>query len=212
MPEPIAVVSSDTGTLEVASYWKRQGKKIHYFEYEPLKRAPDAAINAKLWDQVEAAIRTAVSDKSIRGLVVDTATEVWELLRLARFGKLTQVMPHHYGPVNAEFRELLKTVQRRPGLNSVWIHKVKKEYKTNKEGKDSWSGKYERAGFTDFGFIADVIVEHYLDAENRLFGTRIIDSRYQTMDVIGVELIGPLNTFSTLGQLCFPESKEGDWV
>lgn len=211
MPDPIAVVSSDTGTREVAAKWKRDGKKIHYFEFEVQRKGPDAAAHAKLWDDVEAAIRTVIRDTKVRSLLVDTGTEVWEQLRLARFGKLTQVMPHHYGPVNAEFRELLKAVQKRPGLNSVWIHKVKKEYKTNREGKDSWSGKYERAGFTDFPFVADVIVEHYFDTDEREFGTRIIDSRYEPMTINGMELTGTLNNFASLGQLCFPETDEDYW-
>ena len=211
MPSPIAVIASDTGTREVAAKWKRHGKKILYYEFEVQRKSPDAAAHAKLWDDVEAAIRTVIRDTSIRGLLVDTGTEIWEQLRLARFGKLTQVMPHHYGPVNAEFRELLKAVQRRPGLNSVWIHKVKKEYKTNREGKDSWSGKYERAGFTDFPFVADVIVEHYFEDTEREFGTRVVDSRYETMTVNGMELTGDMNNFATLGQLCFPETDEDYW-
>lgn len=211
-PGPIAVVSSDTGTLEVCNKFKRAGKKIYYFEYAPLKRAATAETNLKIWDTVEKAVRTAVEDTGIRTLVVDTGTETWELLRLARFGKLTQVMPHHYGPVNAEFRELLKAVQKRPGLNSVWIHKVKKEYKTNREGKDSWTGKYERSGFTDFGYVCDVIVENYLDSESKEFGIRIVDSRYETAEVIGLELTGDMGSFQSLAQLLFPDTEEEYWT
>ena len=210
-PGPLAVISSDTGTREVAQKWTKLGKKIHYYEFEVQKRSPDAAAHAKLWDSVEAAIRTVIADTSIRGMIVDTGSEIWEQLRLARFGKLTQVMPHHYGPVNAEFRQLLKAVQKRRGLNSVWIHKVKKEYKATKEGKDAWSGKYERAGFTDFPFEADIIIEHFVDMDARDFGTRIVDSRHETITVNGMELMGDMNNFATLGQLCFPDTDEDYW-
>lgn len=211
MPGPLAVISSDTGTREVAAKWKRAGKKVHYFEYEIQKQGLDAAAHAKMWDRVEVAVRTVLSDKSIRGLILDTGTEIWEQLRLARFGKLTQVMPHHYGPVNAEFRELLKAISRRPNLNSVIIHKVKKEYKTTKEGKDGWTGKYERAGFTGIGYDVDVIVEHYLDTDANDFATRVVDSRYETINVNGMELVGDMNDFPTLAQMCFPDTTEEYW-
>ncbi len=50
----------------------------------------------------------ALESKEIKSIVIDTASEAWELVRLARFGKLTQVMPQHYGPVNTEFRDMIK--------------------------------------------------------------------------------------------------------
>ena len=56
---------------------------------------------ATLWADLKVKLAKAWSmDEGT--VVMDTASEAHELSRLAAFGKLTQVMPHHYGPVNAE--------------------------------------------------------------------------------------------------------------
>jgi hypothetical protein len=66
-------------------------------------------------------------------VMCDTGTEAWELLRLASFGKLTQVMPHHYSKPNAEFRDLVR--EGFDATNVVWLHKMKDEYENYLDGK-----------------------------------------------------------------------------
>ena len=70
----------------------------------------------------------ALAEPAVRTISVDTATELWELLRMARFGKLTQVMPYQYGPVNAEFRSLIRMAYA-SDKNLILLHKMRKVYK-----------------------------------------------------------------------------------
>ena len=213
-PGPIAVIASDTGTLEIADKFRRQGKAVYYAEYEMPRGSGSArqAAAEKTWNKVEDFIYGVAEERSIRTFIGDTGTEFWELLRLARFGKLTQVMPHHYGPVNEEFQSMVKRIAKRPGLNSIWIHKAKKEYKTNKEGKDAWTGRHERAGFGDMGYLCDVVITHHFDTETREFYLKVADSRKNTQELIGLELRAEMCDFPTLAQLAYPESDPSYWL
>jgi len=233
-PGPIAVISTDTGTREVVERFIRNtGKRILLLHLT----AATALLEAKRGDQGEAewqrakdAIYSVVADPSIRTLVVDTATEVWELCRLAAFGKLAQVKPQHYAAPNGEFRTLLKyCYEVRGDLNSVWIHKHKKEYKGSGKDNESsnWTGKYERSGMSDVPFLVDVVAEQYKRVErdndnlsHLFFGMRVLDSRLAPEYIVGSELeseagiVGGIDdcSFATLAMTVWPETTADYWV
>lgn len=214
-PPPIAVVASDTGTESVASTWRGKGKDIKMYQYRVPKGGvhTDAEYKAE-WAKLEDAIMAVVDNrKQFRTLIVDTGTEVWEMKRLAMFGKLTQVMPHQYVEANKQFTNLIKTVYDAPGLNSVWIHKVKKEYKQMKgQDRDSWTGKMERAGFGDIGYLADLCITNRYDREEKQFCCDVTDSRYTPDMLIDETFFGESNSFVQLAQYAFPDTDESYWL
>jgi hypothetical protein len=231
-PQPIAVISTDTGTREIVERFIRDyDKEIKLCQLtaaSALVEAKRGDVGISEWLRVEDAIYSVVEDKSVRTLVIDTATEVWELCRLAYFGKLAQVKPHHYAEPNNRFRVLVKyCYDTRPDLNSVWIHKHKKEYKASgKNDESNWTGKYERSGMADVPFLVDVLAEHYKrlerDEENLshlFFGLRVLDSRLKPEYVVGTELeteagmVGGAEqcNFSTLAQTVWPETTSDYW-
>lgn len=222
-PGPIGVLSTDAGTREVMRKFL-PNRRVIYKTLASAKeliadKAGTDAVN-KAWTDTRSAMEAMVGNKLVRTIVCDTATEMWELCRLCRFGKLSQVMPHHYPPVNDEFRKsILKLPYEREGLNCIFIHKEKREYKSGKDGKDSWTGRFERAGFNDAPYIADIVLRHYrsdkLDAEANeprcAFGITVMDSRYQPDTLIGVDLEGADATFQMLGFMAFPETDLDYW-
>ena len=115
---------------------------------------------------------------------------------MARFGKLSQVMPHQYGPVNAEWRRLIRKAYD-SDVNLILLHKMKKKYVN-----DKWNGSYERSGFADIGFLAQCNAEVSRDAETGEFRCHVIDSR-QNPDLANVDLEGPMCNFETLLDLVF---------
>jgi len=221
-PTPIAAISTDAGTIEIAKGFRRKGRKIVLNQFRPAneiieneeKKAQAAA--EREWERMKASYTQVIEDTRFRSMVVDTATEMWELCRLARFGKLTQVMPHHYGPVNAEFKALINKAYDREDLNVILIHKVKKEYKAlGKDGKEVFTGKWERAGFGDLPYIVDVNVKHFfqkavMEGDNLIeearFGIEIIDSRVNMLSVVGLRLEGELCNFAMMAESMFPET------
>lgn len=85
-------------------------------------------------------------------IVIDNASEIWELLRLCYLGKLTQVKPHHYTEVNGLMRDLVRAAYDND-VNVIWIHKLKQEYKEGVDGRNSKSGTMERIGFGDMSYL-----------------------------------------------------------
>lgn len=231
-PPPIAVISFDTGTEMIAKKFRRQGKRILYKFHDVDLTSKDQGRHEREWEHIKASFESIVNNKDVRTGIIDTGTEMWELCRLARFGKLTQVMPHHYGPVNNEFRDLIKMSYDRPDLNMIWIHKVKKEYvkKGNSDKEAAWNGKYERAGFGDMPYLVDLNIENYRrpgqadwGEGNVVFGVKVIDCR-QNPDVIGLQIgaegdlqdrglswtgvEGDFSTFSSLASLIYADHPE----
>jgi hypothetical protein len=126
------------------------------------------------------------------------------MVRMARFGKLTQVKPHHYGPVNAEYRDLIRLAYAND-KNFILLHKMKAEYVEDKR-----TGKFERAGFADTGFLVQLNAQTWRDEEMG-FGITITDSRHQP-HLAGMEITEPLLSFPFLAMQVYPESGEEDWV
>src|SRR5262249_32450037 len=112
-PGPIGVLSLDLGLDGVVQKFQNK-KEIWVAEHRvnttklraehSMEEVADVATEA--WDNIVRDYDELLSSGAKTG-IIDTGTELWEILRLARFGKLDQVMPRHYASVNAEFKELI---------------------------------------------------------------------------------------------------------
>jgi len=157
MPGPIAYINTDIGLRGVIEKFADQ-KDIHVL---PVTVYHDGDAAVKEWDRFMNAMKYLVLDSGIRSIVLDTATELWELKRIAAFGKLTQVQPWHYGPVNADFRGLFRMFyddKDCPVKNLIALHKMKAVYLNDKRTSD-----YERSGFSDMGYLAQASIRLYRD-------------------------------------------------
>lgn len=204
-PSPVAYFDTDVGTEGVIEKFVASGKVIYHNDYNyhalgdirqsgPVNPEP----YIKMWEGMKNDY-VAVMDSKVRTVVFDTSTEVWELMRLARFGKLSQVLPHHYGPVNAEFRGLLRLAYM-ADKNLILLHKMKQEYINEKR-----TGRYERAGFGDTGFMVQVNIKCWRrlaegDSGRLLFGLTVEDCR-QNADAAGLELEEPMCDFATVASM-----------
>lgn len=209
-PGPIAVLNRDMGLEGVVQKFadtKRVWVKNYTFREEEGDKAKST------WEDTKEAYYDSLHSKDLRTIVMDTGTDMWELLRLARFGKLTQVLPHHYGPVNAEFRSMVNAAYDH-GKNVIILHKMKKEYVDEK-----WNGRWERSGFSTIGHLVqvnircgrDVIpVEEREDPDELGFWVRVRDCR-QNPSAAGELLEDVLCSFPYLATTVFPDSSVEDW-
>ena len=99
-PSPIAYFDLDIGTEGVIDKFVANGKEIYHNDYnyhllkDIRKQGPvDVAPYIEMWEKFKSDY-VSILESPVRTLVIDTATELWELLRMSRFGKLDQVMPH----------------------------------------------------------------------------------------------------------------------
>jgi len=97
-----------------------------------------------------------------KGIVIDTGTEDWELIRLGSFGTLNPKgnrMDRLYGPVNARYRTHLRSVYRANSKHLVTIHQLKDEYKDvmiDGQKQSIKTGKQVPGGFKEIGYLADM--------------------------------------------------------
>jgi len=212
-PGPIAVVPFDNNTLEIVAKMRR---------FKNIIVPPKGALNYKdatnkdeyleLWEMFKVLFTGAVEAKEVRSILVDTATEAWELLRLARFGKLTQIMPTAYTEVNNEFNQLINKVKYDTDKNLVLIHRLKDQYKGNNR-----TGERIVSGYADIGYRVQLNVLCWRDLEYRNeetgsqgFGITIDDCT-QNEEMAGTFLLEPENTWTALGMKVYPGTTAADW-
>lgn len=221
-PAPIVYLNIDAGDEGVRQ--KFFGKAIATADYSfkvptILDRDDTASVITAIkleWDRFVRDYRAALA-AGARTIIIDTMTEAWEFCRLARLGKLTQVMPQHYGPVNAEFRELIRLAFS-GSTNLILLHKTADEYTDNAR-----TGNRKRKGFSEIGFLVQSIVrtrripaKTYTDSvtgaiikssEVRRF-VDIIDSR-QAPELTGLSFEGM--DFPGLAMMLRPDVNPAAW-
>lgn len=220
-PGPLAYLQMDPGGEDVLPKIKRLDPRkqllhaAYYVDVKPgLSPQQIAQIADRIWlrttQDYEAALARA------RTLVIDTASEWFTCLRLARFGKLTQVMPEDYGPVYAEFRRLLRLPYNHD-CNVIFIHKLKAEYQeveeksvTGKRKPARRTGGLVRDGFKGLGFEVQLEARAQR-GEGGEFELEIRNCR-QNPDVEGMVLPQAMCSFADLASVVYPETEPGDWA
>jgi len=203
-PGPIAFFSIDTGEEGVLNKFTKT--KDVWIKEIAMADEDHVEASVKELDEFKKSYYFTLHSKDVRTIIVDTATELWEILRLARFGRLTQVMPYQYGPVNKEYRMLIREAYKYD-KNIILLHKMKAAYVNDKK-----TGDYERAGFADTGFLVQVNAQVYRYAreDGGDFAIYIKDCR-QNPDLAGEELVGPMCNFPTLASLVLPDVPASAW-
>lgn len=167
MPGPIALAHTNEKIDGLIQQFARE-KKIKVFNFGgSFRGSPEAISNQAqpIWSRMSNSWYDAV-DNWARCVVMDTETEGWELLRLARFGELNPQgrTESLYGPVNAEWISHFKRHKMLPPsrvCSIVSISQSKDEYKdVTKNGRKSSerTGNTIRAGQKGIPFAADVII------------------------------------------------------
>lgn len=161
-----------------------------------------AEVSGPIWDQFVINSRAAV--EKCRTNVVDTGGAVWELLRMARLGKLTQVMPINYMPVNLEFKELLQVLHRSPA-NNIWLHRLKPLYENDKQVP----GKFDRAGYGDMAFEVDAVLRLTYD---EMDGLRLRFGKCANRALTGTVVTGQENiSFPKIAAMIYPNVDKKNW-
>jgi hypothetical protein len=153
----------------------------------------------------------------LRSTIIDTASETWELLRLARLGKLTQVLPVKYTEVNSEYRDLIRFAFENDS-NLILLHKVKETWKNGADGKGTKTGEFERAGFSETGYLVQMNVRCWREemtdemraAGDLGFRCQILNSRHNA-SIAGEILCNEQITFQTLAMMAMPTVDISNW-
>lgn len=208
MPGPIAFFNFDKGHEGVLEKFT-DDKMILGNQYKA-ERNMTKELYEQHWEKLKTDYYRAMDSNLVRSILFDTGTDVYELLRWARFGKLSQVKPHHYGPVNLEFKNMIEEALG-ADKNVMFLHRVKDEYINEVN-----TGKKILAGPQWMPFEVQVVIEGFRWEEGdegiteTKFGIRILDSRHNPA-LNGMELRDDMCSFPYLATLVFPDSELGDW-
>ena len=155
--EPIIYYNIDIGTEGVVNKFQDEGKLIFLYDVRVPKESTKD-VWSRMWADIKVRIRKTYEMKT--GTVIfDTASELYELARLAHFGRLTEVKPSDYAVVNNDWREVLRTAYDAP-ISTVFIHKVKNVWRmmTSSSGRSSLTKteELELSGFSEMEYMVQV--------------------------------------------------------
>lgn len=215
-PGPVAIHDFDDGihrAIQGLSAEQRGKLELYPFEYDfdrILKLPGTEKVNqpmversGPIWE--EFVINARASIERCRTNIIDTGGAVWELLRLARQGKLTQVMPIQYTAVNLEFKELLQALHKSPA-NNVWIHRLKPAYDA---ADKKIPNVYERQGFGDMASEVDAVLRLSYDDFD---GLKLRFGKCANRALTGTYVVGQENiSFPKIAAMIYPETDTKYW-
>lgn len=209
-PGPIAGINLDIG-LEGVIHRYTKNKKIWMVNYNvpPISNQKDYISH---FQSVKKAYEAAVNHKDVRTVVIDTGSDMWDLVILAEFGVLNPTTSKGslaFTTANSVFRGLIKMVYD-TDKNLIMTHKISKEWAKGSDGKNAWTGGYERDGFRGSGYLIQVNVRHAYDPVTQKFSMKIVDCR-QEFSLSGFELGHDECNFPSLASTVFPETTPADW-
>jgi hypothetical protein len=191
-----AVLNYDYGLEGVINQF--EGKPILVMDLEhPTSMAKDnesaEGDYKKAWAMAKDAYYTALNDKRVKSIVIDTASEFWESCRLAGLGRLEKVPPLKYGEVNAEMRKIIRDAQESVDKNLILLHSVKDEYAKNER-----TGNQVFSGFSGTPGLVQMVLEMWKNGKD--YSGTIVDCR-QKRSLEGTELPASILTFPQLLKL-----------
>jgi len=187
-PPGIAHFNLDVGLEGVIEKFCRI-KEIYTndYQYRTETGASTAAIALPVWEKFRHDYLYFLGQKEIKTIGLDTESEAFDLIRFARLGTLAlpKDAGYKYGPVNAEFRELLRLAFM-SDKNLVLIKKMRDEYV-----KDVKTGNDEPAGFKDTAYLVQINLLAWRDGMDGPFHLTVLDCR-QNPAVAGLDLEGEM--------------------
>ena len=154
--------------------------------------------------------------------VVDTGSDLWEIARLANFGRLEKVPQLAYTQLNKSMDKMIDDAFSAPG-SVLFVHHLKEKWETyedergRKQGRPS--GIFEMAGYGGMKKKVQTTIELWREDladpnENtgRLtrFHGMIVDSRHNA-DAIGLKFEDDGLTFPEMGTAIIAGTRKSDW-
>ena len=212
-PGAIAVLSIDTGLEGVIEKFAKE-KEIFIFDYladwlnidvnSEMESQEVKDICTPIWERIKEDFANSLASPLIRTVILDTATELYDVARYAMIGRLAlpKEYAYKYGPVNLEYTRMIKRAYN-TGKTLVLNHRMKEQYIDDKA-----TGKMILAGCTKLPYEVQARIRLYNDEGE--FSLKIIKCRHNG-SLVGMELEGDSCNFTQLAMMLFPDTKEEDW-
>lgn len=206
-PTPVFHIVLDPNGLEVAKKIIRDTGREIYTLSIPYSRNMDQAAAVASWNALWGALEKALQYGS-GSVVVDSATELDSLCRLAHFGKLEKVPTFKYIERNKDMQAVMSAVYG-SAMNCFFISKQKKQYTPDSKGESAWNGRYELAGWDELPYSVQANLRTRMDealltaGEHPFFVHVLVNN--MNMDTAGTEYSTLDLPFEMLLDATFPE-------
>ena len=202
-PGPIAVFDFDEGTSGVVKKFPNKTIFTRTFRF-PIAAKVEAEFDYKrAWDDFVNSYMGAIQS-GVRTVFIDTATEMWELVRLAELGRLQEVPPRFYSTVNNYWREVISRA-RSADIILVLSNRLKDEYVGNAK-----TGGKVLAGNKDTHYDVDVALSLTRN-EKQVPVLEILKSRFNRDVAQGFKFTGSdVCTFPNVASFVC-ENSVSDW-
>lgn len=178
------------------------------------------------WKAFYSNYKLALSEPSIRTVILDGDADSYELQRMAEFGRIEKVPPNMYSSLNTSRRAMyaraydskkifIATSRVRKEMVNVYKDDgVTPELDDRGMERRKWTGEYERVGFSDQHYLWQVqlmtMEPRITKKGKREFGARITYCKLDR-EVEGVELWGDDFTFEGLVTVVRPNVPREAW-
>ena len=138
-PEPIFYIDIDDGTTGVIEKFQETKQVFRYMMPRQSRVGKPKELQdrfSKLWEDLKKQINLALEMPS-GTLVVDTATELYDICRLGKYGKMSQVPPNMYQVANSEMDEVMRCCNQ-SNLNVIVLHQLETEFGTSEVRGKGW--------------------------------------------------------------------------
>ncbi len=202
-PGPIALIHASEKLAGIVEPHVKD-KEIKLYDFGGIFIGSPDEVSAQA-DAGLADLKAAMDDawSWAKTIIIDTHTEMWELIRLARFGKLAQVKPHHYGPVNAEWASIFKAFRKQEHVNIITIGHMREQYRNDKP-----TGIMEMAGQKKMAYMSDVVVR--MERSPQLEFIAEVEKGWWNAHVEGMEFYDEEITFPAIMSM-ITETPEEEW-
>lgn len=217
-PAPILVVATDANTAHIATKIKAIRKCEMIINTDFVFKNPfmSQAQCSELWERFKRLYFDTILKAPVKTIVIDTASDLWELTRMSEFGRLEKVPQFAYGLANNPWRQMVNACTDK---NLIMTHKLA-SYGPSKVG---------RKGMEEVAYLSHAVIRHFragpeytepeqisnlvLDSEpgSGQFGLKIMDSSHDP-SLAGTILFGDeYCSFVDLATTVFPKTKPRDW-
>lgn len=156
MPEPIVVFNFDRKLRSVLKKFPDKKIVIHRLQMDIWGKENVTPLR----DEFLTLYKAAMKDPEVTTIVIDTATQLWEIIRLAHFEKVTKenkgrrkLMPVEYAEPNSQMRSIIMAGEAN-GKNLVLTHYTKEIW----DSEGNRTSKVEMDGFKQTSGEADLIL------------------------------------------------------
>ena len=182
-PGPVYVFNFDMGLGGVADKFLAQGKQIYESRYQYSVNTDTGWLDLWLRFKREFAEVLQALRNGPGTIVVDAATEVRELARLAFHGKVSGIRPRSMGPMNADMNEVFRpAVHPEVACNVIFIQKMGPKWVN-----DARTEEYEVKGWEEFIYLAQANLRVWRDDAG--WHLYVVNCR-QNMTLCGLDVPG----------------------